>query len=186
MRHQQIRIRDKSTNSNLAAQTFLFRYPARQAMTTSHTPPDSLASKPVETYQIVGRILGPAIFVVMLFAEQWQDVMSAEAWRVAAVALWMAAWWATEAIPVAVTAFLPIIIFEPLGVASIRDAAAPYANPIIYLFLGGFMMALAIERWDLHRRIALAILDRTGTDGRRLIGGFMLVCALLSMWMTNT
>ncbi len=112
--------------------------------------------------------------------------MSAEAWRVAAVGLWMAIWWATEAIPVPVTAFLPIIIFEPLGISSIRDAAAPYANPIIYLFLGGFMLALAIERWDLHRRIALAILDRTGTDGRRLIGGFMLVCAMLSMWMTNT
>jgi len=140
----------------------------------------------VETYQIVGRILGPGIFVVMLFADQWQGVMSTEAWRVAAVGMWMAVWWATEAIPVPVTAFLPIIIFEPLGISSIRDAAVPYANPIIYLFLGGFMMALAIERWELHRRIALAILDRTGTDGKRLIGGFMLVCAGLSMWMTNT
>jgi len=155
-------------------------------MTTSHTPANSSAQKPVETYQIVGRILGPAIFVVMLLADQWQGAMSSEAWRVAAVGLWMAAWWATEAIPVPVTAFLPIVIFEPLGISSIRDAAAPYANPIIYLFLGGFMMALAIERWNLHRRIALAILDRAGTDGRRLIGGFMLVCAGLSMWMTNT
>ena len=112
--------------------------------------------------------------------------MDPQAWRAAAVGLWMAIWWATEAIPVPVTAFLPIVIFEPLGIASIRDAAAPYANPIIYLFLGGFLMALALERWNLHRRIALAILDRTGTDGRRLIGGFMLVCAGLSMWMTNT
>ena len=112
--------------------------------------------------------------------------MDPQAWRAAAVGLWMAIWWATEAIPVPVTAFLPIVVFEPLGIASIRDAAAPYANPIIYLFLGGFLMALALERWNLHRRIALAILDRTGTDGRRLIGGFMLVCAGLSMWMTNT
>jgi sodium-dependent dicarboxylate transporter 2/3/5 len=79
-----------------------------------------------------------------------------------------------------------LIVFDPLGIASIRDAAAPYANPTIYLFLGGFMLALAVERWNLHRRISLAILDRTGTDGRRLIGGFMFVCALLSMWMTNT
>lgn len=155
-------------------------------MTTSHSPSTSSVEKPVETYQIVGRILGPAIFVVMLLADQWQGAMSTEAWRVAAVGLWMAVWWATEAIPVPVTAFLPIVVFAPLGISSIRDAAAPYANPIIYLFLGGFMMALAIERWNLHRRIALAILDRTGTDGRRLIGGFMLVCALLSMWMTNT
>jgi len=98
----------------------------------------------------------------------------------------MAIWWATEAIPVPVTAFLPLVLFAPLGIASMRDAAVPYADPIIYLYLGGFVMALALERWNLHRRIALAILDRTGTDGRRLVGGFMLVCALLSMWMTNT
>ena len=149
----------------------------------SSQPADSVA---LETYQIIGRVLGPAIFVLMLVVDQWQGAMSTEAWRVAAVGLWMAVWWATEAIPVPVTAFLPIVIFEPLGISSLRDAAAPYANPTIYLFLGGFVMALAIERWNLHRRIALAILDRTGTDGRRLIGGFMLVCAILSMWMTNT
>ncbi len=140
----------------------------------------------METYQIVGRILGPAIFVVMLLTDQWQGAMSTEAWRVAAVGLWMATWWATEAIPVPVTAFLPLVVFEPLGISSLREAAAPYANPTIYLFLGGFMMALAIDRWNLHRRIALAVIDNTGTDGRRLIGGFMLVCAVLSMWMTNT
>ena len=140
----------------------------------------------METYQIVGRILGPAIFVVMLLTDQWQGVMSTEAWRVAAVGLWMATWWATEAIPVPVTAFLPLVVFEPLGISSLREAAAPYANPTIYLFLGGFMMAMAIDRWNLHRRIALAVIDNTGTDGRRLIGGFMLVCAVLSMWMTNT
>ncbi len=142
--------------------------------------------RPLETYQVVGRILGPAIFVIMLATDQWQDVMPAVAWRTAAVALWMAVWWATEAIPVAATAFLPLIIFEPTGISSLRDAAAPYANPIIYLFLGGFLLAIAVERWNLHRRISLAILDRTGTDGRRLVGGFMLVCAMLSMWMTNT
>lgn len=112
--------------------------------------------------------------------------MPTEAWRAAAIGLWMAVWWATEAIPVPVTAFLPIIVFAPLGIATLKDAAAPYANPIIYLYLGGFVMALSLERWNLHRRIAMAILDRTGTEGRRLIGGFMLVCAMLSMWMTNT
>lgn len=122
----------------------------------------------------------------MLSTEGLQDTMPDAAWRAAAAGLWMAIWWATEAIPVAATAFLPLVLFDPLGIASIREAAAPYANPTIYLFLGGFMMALAIERWDLHRRISLAILDRTGTDGRRLVGGFMLVAALLSMWMTNT
>ena len=155
-------------------------------MTTSSQSAATPVNRPVETYQIVGRILGPAIFVVMLLTDQWQGVMSTEAWRVAAVGLWMATWWATEAIPVPVTAFLPLVVFEPLGISSLREAAAPYANPTIYLFLGGFMMAMAIDRWNLHRRIALAVIDNTGTDGRRLIGGFMLVCAVLSMWMTNT
>lgn len=122
----------------------------------------------------------------MMLAAPVQTFMEPMAWRAAAAGLWMAIWWATEAIPVAVTAFLPLVLFAPLGLASIRDAAAPYAHPTIFLFLGGFMMALALERWNLHRRIALAILQRTGTEGRRLIGGFMLVCALLSMWMTNT
>jgi len=122
----------------------------------------------------------------MLAAGQSQEVMPSEAWRVAAVGLWMATWWATEAIPVPVTALLPLVIFDPLGILSIRDAAAPYANPTIYLYLGGFIMALTLERWNLHRRIALAIVSKTGTDGRRLIGGFMFVCAILSMWMTNT
>ena len=138
------------------------------------------------TYQLVGRVLGPALFLLMLFFENSQAAMELNAWRVAAIGLWMAVWWSTEAIPVPVTAFLPLVLFEPLGVFSLREAAAPYANPTIYLYLGGFMMALAIERWNLHRRISLAILDRTGTNGRRLVGGFMFVSAALSMWMTNT
>ncbi|MCB1842118.1 MAG: DASS family sodium-coupled anion symporter [Halioglobus sp.] len=155
-------------------------------MTTADKADDATVSRSPDTYQLVGRILGPTAFALMLATEQWQAVMDPVAWRVAAVGIWMAVWWATEAIPVAVTAFLPIVVFEPLSISSMRDAAAPYANPTIYLFLGGFMMALALERWNLHRRIALAVLERTGTDGKRLVGGFMLVCAVLSMWMTNT
>jgi len=153
---------------------------------TAMKPGEPSVNRDIERYQLIGRVLGPAVFAIMFATEHLQSTMSPEAWRVAAIGLWMAIWWATEAIPVFVTAFLPIVAFDPLGIASIRDAAAPYANPIIYLFLGGFIMALALEKWNLHRRIALAILDKIGTDGRRLIGGFMCVCALLSMWMTNT
>lgn len=155
-------------------------------MITASRPGEPSVNRPIEGYQRVGRILGPLLFAVMFATENVQTVMPQEAWRVAAIGLWMAVWWASEAIPVFATAFIPLVAFDPLGIAPIRDAAAPYANPIIYLFLGGFLMALALEKWNLHRRIALAILDRVGTDGRRLIGGFMLVCAMLSMWMTNT
>ena len=77
-----------------------------------------------------------------------QGGLDPAAWRTAALGLWMAVWWASEAIPVFVTAFIPLVAFDPLGIAPIRDAAAPYANPIIYLFLGGFMMALALEKWN--------------------------------------
>ncbi len=122
----------------------------------------------------------------MLLLESWQTAMDPLAWRTAAAGLWMAIWWATEAVPVAVTAFLPLVLFAPLGVRTIAEVGSSYGHPTIFLFLGGFLMALGLERWNLHRRIALAILDRTGTDGRRLIGGFMFVCAFLSMWMANT
>ncbi len=155
-------------------------------MITSPQATEPGLNRPPETYQRVGRVLGPAVFALMMVLEPWQQTMDANAWHAAAVGLWMAIWWATEAIPVAATAFIPLVMFDPLGLATIGQAASHYANPIIFLFLGGFILALALERWRLHRRIALAILERTGTDGRRLIGGFMLVCALLSMWMTNT
>lgn len=136
-------------------------------------------------YQDIGIWAGPAVCLLMLFIGP-QGGLEAPAWRTAAVGAWMAIWWATEARPVGVTAFLPLLLFAPLGITSMREAASHYANPIIYLYLGGFMIALAMQRWDLHRRIALVLLTASGTDGRSLVGGFMLTAALLSMWMTNT
>ncbi|WOJ97848.1 DASS family sodium-coupled anion symporter [Congregibacter brevis] len=137
-------------------------------------------------YQRVGLFLGPALCVTMLIAGSEQTAMPDAAWKVSAIAIWMAIWWATEVVPVAATAFLPLVTFDLLGIAPMREVAESYAHPIIYLFLGAFMLAIAVEKWSLHRRIALWILARTGTDGKRLILGFMLVGALLSMWMTNT
>ncbi len=115
-----------------------------------------------------------------------QGGLDPAAWRTAALGMWMAVWWATEATHVGVTAFIPLIFFAPMGVTTLREAATPYSNPILYLYLGGFLIALAMQQWNLHRRIALALLSVAGTDGRSLVGGFMVTAALLSMWMTNT
>ncbi len=133
----------------------------------------------------VGLVLGPVLAAALLAAPapQGLDIL---AWRTAAVAVLMAVWWASDALPVAVTALLPLVLFPLLDVASMRDAAAPYANPLIYLFLGGFLIALAAERWSLHRRIALLVLSRIGSAPRVMIGGFMLITAFLSMWISNT
>jgi sodium-dependent dicarboxylate transporter 2/3/5 len=103
-----------------------------------------------------------------------------------AVAMWMAVWWMTEAVPLAATALLPIVLFPLLGVAEIKAVTAQYGNRFIFLFMGGFMLALAIEKWNLHRRIALSIVSVSGTKAERLIGGFMLATALISMWISNT
>ena len=152
----------------------------------AQTLPNSGGKAQMASYQSIGLILGPALFLLMMLLADYQTTMNPVAWKVAAIGLWMAAWWATEAVPVPVTALLPIATFQLVGVSTMKEATAPYANPIIYLFMGAFVLALAVERWNLHKRIALMILSRTGTDGRRMIGGFMLVAALLSMWMTNT
>ncbi|NCF25076.1 MAG: DASS family sodium-coupled anion symporter [Gammaproteobacteria bacterium] len=108
------------------------------------------------------------------------------AWRTAAIGVMMAVWWATEAVPIAATALLPLVVFPLLDIASIHDTARPYANKVIYLFLGGFIVAFAMQRWNLHRRIAINVLQIVGGKGRSLIGGFMVASAIISMWVTNT
>ncbi len=104
----------------------------------------------------------------------------------AAIAALMALWWMTEAIPLAATALLPLVLFPILNVSTIDEVAPPYANPIIFLFMGGFLLALALQRWNLHRRIALATVLLVGTKPSQLIGGFMIATGFLSMWVSNT
>lgn len=106
--------------------------------------------------------------------------------RTAAVAALMSVWWLTEAVPLAVTSMVPLVLFPALGVLSASEAAAPYANPVVFLFLGGFVIAMAMQRWGLHRRIALAIVARAGARPHTLVLGFMLATAFLSMWVSNT
>jgi len=104
----------------------------------------------------------------------------------AAVVAWVAVWWVTEAAPLAVTSLLPLVLFPLLGVRPVRDVAPNYADHMVFLFLGGFVLALAVERSGLHRRLALAILVALGTSARRLVWAFLLVTAGLSMWLSNT
>lgn len=112
--------------------------------------------------------------------------LSDEGWRTAAVTLLMAFWWMTEAIPIPATALVPLVLFPALRVLDMPQAAAPYANEVIFLFMGGFVLALAMERWGLHRRIALNLVAVVGTSPRRLVLGFMGTTAFLSMWISNT
>jgi len=132
-----------------------------------------------------GLAIGIVLFMLALLAPM-PDGMNPEARRVMAVALLMATWWISEAVPIPVTALLPIALFPAMGVMSAADVTAPYANPIIYLFLGGFLIAVTIEKWQLHQRIALHTVRLTGTSSNRVILGFMLATALLSMWISNT
>lgn len=112
--------------------------------------------------------------------------LTREAWLLASLALLMASWWATEAIPIAATALVPLALFPFLGIISMREAASPYADPIVMLLLGGFIVALAIERWNLHARIALNVVAAFGSRPALMILGFMTASAVLSMWISNT
>jgi sodium-dependent dicarboxylate transporter 2/3/5 len=164
-----------------------------QQTTTAATvvpPPEDFASpggagKGYSRLQQVGAIAGPLLFTFMLVSPA-PDGLPVEGWRTAAVAVLMAVWWVTEAIPISATALLPLVLFPVLGVDTITATAAPYAQPMIFLFMGGFMIALAMQRWGLHRRIALNIIHAIGTRPGSIIAGFMVSSAFVSMWVSNT
>ena len=133
----------------------------------------------------IGFFLGILGALVVLFLPN-PETLSIEAHRAAAIFVWMGIWWATEAVPIAITALIPLVFFPLLGVSSMESTAAPYANKNVFLFLGGFFLSIAIQKCNLHKRIALTVLKYTGTKGRSIIGGFMLSSCLLSMWIMNT
>ncbi len=140
---------------------------------------------PVSKVRWGGFFGGLFLFLLMLFSSS-PEGLSLAGWRTAAVAVLLATWWVAEVIPIAATALLPIVLFPVLGILDVQTAAAPYADPMIYLFLGGFIIAIAMQRWDLHRRIALNIINFIGTQPRNIIFGFIVSSAFMSMWVSNT
>ncbi|WP_419162149.1 SLC13 family permease [Candidatus Palauibacter sp.] len=134
--------------------------------------------------QRVGLWLGPLLFLLMLLLDL--DPGRPEVTRMAALALLMATWWITDAIPLFATALLPLFLFPLLGIERTGDTAPIYFNSTIVLFLGGFMIALTMEKWDVHRRIALWVIRSVGGGPARIVLGFMLAAAFLSMWISNT
>lgn len=137
------------------------------------------------SFKSVMILLGPVIYFVLQALEHPQS-MPPQAWDVLCVTIWMALWWVTEAVPIAVTALLPIILFPLTGALSIGATTAAYGDKFVFLYLGGFLLAIAIEKWELHRRIALSIINLIGTNLKLIILGFMIATAFLSMWISNT
>ena len=135
-------------------------------------------------FKLLALLAGPIAALLIYLINPFS--VSPMALKVLAVGGLMITWWITEALPMPVVALLPLILFPLLKINSLENTAAPYANPVIFLFMGGFMLGLAIEKWNLHRRIALNIVRITGTSGDRIVLGFILATGLLSMWLSNT
>lgn len=152
--------------------------------TIPHVPEEM----PVSSYSLLQKValfLGPLLGLLVLFLPAPAG-LSVSSWRLVGLALWMALWWLTEAVPIPATALLPLCWMPLTGIASQKIVAKAYGHHLIFLFLGGFLLAFAMETWGLHRRIALNIVRFVGTSPNRLLGGFMLASGLMSMWITNT
>lgn len=135
--------------------------------------------------RFLGFVLGVALFLFMLSFPA-PEGMNLHAWKTLACASIMIVWWIFEPVPISVTALLPLVLFPFLGISSFNEVSPFYASQAIFLFLGGFMLALALQKWNLHLRIALHIVKLTGTNADAIIAGFMIATALLSMWISNT
>lgn len=133
----------------------------------------------------IGRVLGPLGFALLYWGIE-PTGLSTEGQAILAATFWIAVWWITEAIPVEVTGLLPMILFPLTGAVTIREATTAFGHPFIFLFVGGFILAIAIEKWTLHRRIAYFIIRQVGQSPPRVLLGFMVSSAFLSMWISNT
>lgn len=138
----------------------------------------------MELSKKIGLFIGPLLFLICVNLPF--ELISTKGDAVIAVALWMLVWWITEAVSISVTALLPLLLFPILNIIPIAEVGANYGSPIIFLFFGGFVMALALEKVNLHRRIALTIIKLTGTTPNKVVLGFMIATAALSMWISNT
>ena len=132
----------------------------------------------------IGLLLGPGFFIFLQFLTL--DGLSSQATTVIALAAWMICWWITEAVSISVTALLPLVVFPLFDIMSMNEVGANYGSSIVFLFFGGFVLALALEKVNLHKRIALTIIHKTGTTPNRVILGFMIATAFMSMWISNT
>jgi solute carrier family 13 (sodium-dependent dicarboxylate transporter), member 2/3/5 len=137
------------------------------------------------TKQFIGLWFGLIGFFGLFFIP-FPEHLDPVAWRTLAVAFLMASWWISEAIPIAVTSLLPIVLLPVLDIQTISASTSPYANPLIFLFMGGFMVAIAMQRWNLHKRIALNIVSYVGTKPSSILIGFIIASAFLSMWVSNS
>ncbi len=132
-----------------------------------------------------GRVTGPLSFFLVYYLVETTG-LAPEGKLMLGLTLWMAIWWITEAVPIAGTALLPLVVLPLLGVLPIKQVSSNYMDPTVLLYMGGFLLATAIEKWGLHRRIALNIINLLGTDLRRIVLGFMLATGFLSMWISNS
>lgn len=152
---------------------------------TEGTSNGSVSKHPIQ--KKIGLFAGPLVFVAILLLPHLGS-LSADAQKVIAAAAWMLVWWVTEAVSISVTALLPLVLLPLFAIngLDINAVASPYGSNIVFLFMGGFVVAIAMEKWKLHLRIALKIVSMTGTNANGIILGFMLATAFLSMWISNT
>jgi solute carrier family 13 (sodium-dependent dicarboxylate transporter), member 2/3/5 len=158
----------------------------RQAIELTLSAPAPRLSAAPPLLGRLGLALAPLLALTVWLLLPEAEGMSGAARATAAVGVLMVGWWMTEALPLPVTSLLPIVLFPLLGACSLGEALVPYASEVIFLFLGGFILALGVERWGLHRRLALGVLTLAGVRARRLLLGFIAASGLLSMWINNT